>query len=112
MLAGCGGRPSQREDCERGLNESAAIVLCLACVSWQLETWWDACMYVWVGVCLGVGHPSGDEQLFYQQVQRVSPLGLALKNNGVYVLSLRGRGGIRSSSPAFTASSRKPPWCH
>lgn len=71
-------------------------------------------MYVWVAVCLGVCHPSGDEQLFYHRVQRVSPLGLALKNNGVYVLALRGLGGagIRSFSLGFTVSSRKPPWCH
>lgn len=37
----------QREDCEQCSIKLAAIILCLACVSWQLLAWLGVC------VCLG-----------------------------------------------------------
>lgn len=50
VLKGCGGSQSQREDCESRSIELAAIILSLACVSWQLKAWWDVC--VRLGGCL------------------------------------------------------------
>lgn len=46
------GQQAQREDCARRLIEPAAIILCPACGSWRLSTWWGGCVRVFV--CAGL----------------------------------------------------------
>lgn len=54
------------------------------------------CIFVWV-ICIGVCHPSGDEQLFYQQGSESfpaltrSPKEKKRKKEGVYLVLLGGR---------------------
>lgn len=56
--------------------------------SWQLSTWWDVCVcfggYLYIGVC----HPSGVEQLFYQQASESFP-GVTKTSRYLHLLSQR-----------------------
>lgn len=67
--------------------ELSAFVLCTAVVlgSFRLG---GMCVYVLVGICIGVCHPSGVEQLFYQQASESFP-GLTKTSRYLHLLSQR-----------------------
>lgn len=72
VLKGCVGAVHHRERIVSSAQSSPLPSSCAWPVS--LGSFRHGGMCVWVGFCLGVCHPSGVEQLFYQQVQRVSDL--------------------------------------
>lgn len=69
------------------------------------------CVYVWVGVCIGVCHPSGVEQLFYQQGSESFPTSPGGKKC-LPTFYREDGGGIRSCSLEFVLYSSSQPWCH
>lgn len=85
VLKGFGGSPSQREDCERRSIAPAAIVLCLACGSWQRWPWWDVCVCL-CGYLYGRIPPIWSRTaVLSTKVQRVSRLEVPLQPNGDYL---------------------------